>query len=95
MLMKLQQDQLEKLRQWLTNTEDRICQMGAGQQPDNLAAAIQLLQDHQTLQNDLMDQQEYVNSLSNMVVIVDEAASDSKFHSNWTPSSPMVAGFPG
>ena len=78
MLTKLQQDQLEKLRHWLTATEDRISQAGQVQLPESLASAVQLLAHHQALQQDLEAQQEYVNALSNMVVIVDESASDSE-----------------
>ena len=77
-LNRLQQDQLEKLRRWLTETEDRISQLGAGQQPDTLAVAGRMLSDHQSLQQDLRAQEEYVNDLSNMVVIVDESADCSQ-----------------
>ena len=77
MLTKLQQDQLERLRHWLTATEDRISQAGAFQLPDNLSSAVQMLDHHRALQKDLEAQQEYVNALSNMVVIVDESANDS------------------
>jgi len=77
-LTKLQQDQLEKLRHWLTSTEDRISQLATGQQPDNLTAAVRMLEDHQALQRDLEAQQEDVNALSNMVVIVDENADCSQ-----------------
>ena len=78
-LTKLQQDQLERLRQWLTVTEDRISQLAAVLQPENFTAASQMLEDHQSLQRDLEAQQEHVNALSNMVVIVDESVSDSKY----------------
>lgn len=78
-LTKLQQDQLERLRQWLTATEDRISQLAAVLQPENFTAASQMLEDHQSLQRDLEAQQEHVNALSNMVVIVDESVSDSKY----------------
>ncbi|XP_046644687.1 utrophin-like isoform X8 [Daphnia pulicaria] len=76
-LTKLQQDQLERLRQWLTATEDRISQLAAVSQPESLTAAAEMLEDHQSLQRDLEAQQEHVNALSNMVVIVDESASDN------------------
>uniref|UniRef100_A0A0N8BMF8 Dystrophin major muscle n=2 Tax=Daphnia magna TaxID=35525 RepID=A0A0N8BMF8_9CRUS len=76
-LTKLQQEQLERLRQWLTATEDRISQLAAVPQPETLTAADQMLQDHQSLQRDLEAQQEHVNALSNMVVIVDESVSDN------------------
>ena len=77
-LTKLQQEQLERLRQWLTATEDRISQLGAAQQPESAAAAVRMLEDHESLQKDLEAKQEYVNALSDIVVIVDESAGDSK-----------------
>lgn len=77
-LTKLQQQQLESLRNWLTETEDRISQLGAVSQPEKMKAALKMLEDHRSLQRDLDAQQEYVNALSNMVVIVDESAGDSK-----------------
>lgn len=76
----MQQEQLERLRQWLTETEDRISQLGASPQPETLAGAQQMLEQHEALQRDLEAQQEHVNALSNMVVIVDESAGDSKIH---------------
>lgn len=81
-LTKLQQEQLERLRQWLTATEDRISQLAAVSLPETFMAAGQMLEDHQSLQRDLETQQEHVNALSNMVVIVDESASDSKRYYN-------------
>lgn len=74
----MQLDQLERLRVWLTATEDRISQLGATTQPTDLSSAKRMLEDHQSLQRDLESQQEQVNALSNMVVIVDESAGDSK-----------------
>ncbi len=73
-LTKLQQDQLDKLRQWLTDTEDRISQLASHQHPDNLASAVRMLEEHEGLQRDLEAQQEYVNAISSMVVIVDETS---------------------
>ena len=80
-LSGLQLEQLEQLRIWLTATEDRISQLGASPQPTDLAAASRMLEDHHNLQLDLDAQRDHVNALSNMVVIVDESASDSKCHS--------------
>lgn len=74
----MQQQQLEQLRSWLTETEDRISQLGVPSQPENLASALKMLQDHQSLQRDLDEQQAHVSALSNMVVIIDESAADSK-----------------
>lgn len=93
-LTKLQQEQLESLRQWLTATEDRISQLGAVPQPETSTAARQMLEDHEVLQRDLEAQQGHVNALSNMVVIIDESASDSKKNVN-IPSFvlPLIDGF--
>lgn len=79
-LSGLQLEQLERLRVWLTATEDRISQLGAVLQPADLAAAVRMLGDHQSLQQDLEAQRDHVNALSNMVVIVDDSAGDSKCH---------------
>ena len=58
--------------------EDRISQLGAAQQPENAAASVRMLEDHELLQKDLEAKQEYVNAFSDIVVIVDESAGDSK-----------------
>lgn len=52
--------------------------MGAAQQPENAAASVRMLEDHELLQKDLEAKQEYVNAFSDIVVIVDESAGDSK-----------------
>nr|XP_027238839.1 dystrophin-like isoform X4 [Penaeus vannamei] len=74
-LMTLQQTQLESLKKWLTETEDRIANMSqVGPTTDLLREQIAA---HQSLQEDLENEQANINSLSNMVVVVDESSSDS------------------
>ncbi|KAK7085433.1 hypothetical protein SK128_001326, partial [Halocaridina rubra] len=76
-LMILQQRQLESLRRWLTDTEDRIANMS--QVGPTLEALEQQIEAHQALQSDLEKEQTNINSLSNMVVVVDEASSDTVY----------------
>ncbi|XP_075552995.1 dystrophin isoform X4 [Dermacentor variabilis] len=76
-LMKLQQQQQNALRQWLTETEDRISRFGPVG-PD-LETARQQMEQHKQLQDDIEKEQEVVNSLSNMVVVVDESSADNAF----------------
>lgn len=76
-LMKMQQQQQNALRQWLTETEDRISRFGPVG-PD-LETARRQLQQHKQLQDDIEKEQEVVNSLSNMVVVVDESSAENAF----------------
>ncbi|XP_076373889.1 LOW QUALITY PROTEIN: dystrophin-like [Tachypleus tridentatus] len=76
-LMELQQQQLNSLRRWLTEMEDKISRLGPVG-PD-LPAVYRQIEQHQKLQNDTEQQQEMVNSLSNMVVVVDENNADSAY----------------
>ncbi|KAL3212840.1 hypothetical protein MRX96_007875 [Rhipicephalus microplus] len=76
-LMKLQKQQQNALRQWLTETEDRISRFGPVG-PD-LETARQQLEQHKQLQDDIEKEQAVVNSLSNMVVVVDESSSDNAY----------------
>ncbi|XP_064473113.1 dystrophin-like isoform X2 [Ornithodoros turicata] len=74
-LMQLQQEQVNSLRQWLTDAEDRISRLGpAG--PD-LDATQRQLEMHKELQDDIEKEQDVVNSLSNMVVVVDESNTEN------------------
>ncbi|CAN7989457.1 unnamed protein product [Ixodes hexagonus] len=70
-LMKMQQQQQNSLRQWLTETEDRISRFG--QPGPDLETARRQLEQHKKLQDDIEKEQQVVNSLSNMVVVVDES----------------------
>ena len=75
-LMSLQQKQLDRLREWLTTAEVKICDLsniGA-----TLAAVKEQIKQHKLLQKEVEQQQEVVNSVSNMVVINDDN-SDNDF----------------
>ncbi|XP_069180920.1 LOW QUALITY PROTEIN: dystrophin [Procambarus clarkii] len=76
-LMSLQQKQLESLKKWLTDTEDRIANMS--QVGPTTEILRQQISAHQSLQQDLENEQSNINSLSNMVVVVDESSSDSAY----------------
>lgn len=69
-LADFQTQQIEKLREFLTNIEDRISHMSAI--GPTLVEVQQQLQEAHGLKNDLSNQQELVDSLSNMVVIVND-----------------------
>ncbi|CAL4098879.1 unnamed protein product, partial [Meganyctiphanes norvegica] len=76
-LMSLQEKQLESLKKWLTETEDRIAHMN---QLGPTAADLQeQIAAHQALQKDLEAEQGNINSLSNMVVVVDESNGESAY----------------
>ncbi|XP_027977251.1 utrophin isoform X6 [Eumetopias jubatus] len=76
-LMELQKRQLEQLSTWLTLTEERIQKMETRPLDDDLKSLQKLLEDHKCLQNDLEAEQVKVNSLTHMVVIVDENSGES------------------
>ncbi|XP_045119299.1 utrophin-like isoform X3 [Portunus trituberculatus] len=78
-LMALQETQLDALKRWLTLTEERIANMS--QVGPSTSALRQQVAAHQELQHDLEAEQSNINSLSNMVVVVDEANSDSAYSS--------------
>ncbi|XP_006891741.1 PREDICTED: utrophin [Elephantulus edwardii] len=76
-LMELQKQQLQQLSVWLTVTEERIQKMEAYPVDEDLQSIQKLLEDHKSLQNDLETEQVKVNSLTHMVVIVDENSGES------------------
>uniref|UniRef100_A0A8D0UJZ8 Utrophin n=1 Tax=Sus scrofa TaxID=9823 RepID=A0A8D0UJZ8_PIG len=76
-LMELQKRQLQQLSAWLTLTEERIQKMETCPLDDDLKSLQKLLEDHKSLQNDLEAEQVKVNSLTHMVVIVDENSGES------------------
>ncbi|CAN0498960.1 unnamed protein product [Rangifer tarandus platyrhynchus] len=76
-LMELQRKQLQQLSAWLTLTEERIQKMETCPLDDDLKSLQKLLEDHKSLQNDLEAEQVKVNSLTHMVVIVDENSGES------------------
>lgn len=76
-LMELQKKQLQQLSGWLALTEERIQKMESLPLGDDLPSLQKLLQEHKSLQNDLEAEQVKVNSLTHMVVIVDENSGES------------------
>ncbi|KAB1275613.1 Utrophin [Camelus dromedarius] len=76
-LMELQKQQLQQLSAWLTLTEERIQKMETCPLDDDVKSLQKLLEDHKSLQNDLEAEQVKVNSLTHMVVIVDENSGES------------------
>uniref|UniRef100_A0A8C4LU85 Calponin-homology (CH) domain-containing protein n=1 Tax=Equus asinus asinus TaxID=83772 RepID=A0A8C4LU85_EQUAS len=76
-LMELQKQQLQQLSAWLTLTEERIQKMETRPLDDDLQSLQKLLDDHKSLQNDLEAEQVKVNSLTHMVVIVDENSGET------------------
>uniref|UniRef100_A0A4W3HNV5 Utrophin n=1 Tax=Callorhinchus milii TaxID=7868 RepID=A0A4W3HNV5_CALMI len=76
-LMELQQQQLQQLSDWLTLTEKRIQKMEVQSLGDDLESFRQQIDEHKTLQSDLESEQVKVNSLTHMVVVVDENSGES------------------
>lgn len=76
-LMELQKKQLLQLSGWLTLTEERIQKMESLPLGDDLPSLQKLLEEHKSLQSDLEAEQVKVNSLTHMVVIVDENSGES------------------
>ncbi|KAG7267002.1 hypothetical protein CRUP_000727 [Coryphaenoides rupestris] len=76
-LMDLQQQQLQQLSDWLTQTEDRIKQMESAVAAGDLDGYKGQIEQHKELQNDLEVEQVKVNSLTHMVVVVDENSGES------------------
>uniref|UniRef100_A0A3B3SVI9 Calponin-homology (CH) domain-containing protein n=1 Tax=Paramormyrops kingsleyae TaxID=1676925 RepID=A0A3B3SVI9_9TELE len=76
-LMELQHLQLQQLADWLTQTEARIRRMEAQPTAGDLEGYRVQLEEHKVLQNDLETEQVKVNSLTHMVVVVDENSSDN------------------
>ena len=73
--MTLQQQQLDELADWLTNMESKIAVQGM--MGSDLAAIRQQVEDHKDLQGELEKQQRKVDSLQNMVVVVDDNNTES------------------
>lgn len=69
--MGIQQKQLDELRLWLTQTEDRISRLSQSAKMDVDSLRSQL-EEHSALRADLRKQQLSVDSLSNLVVVIDE-----------------------
>ncbi|XP_006024299.1 utrophin isoform X2 [Alligator sinensis] len=76
-LMELQKKQLQQLADWLTVTEERIQKMESEPSAEVLELLQKQMEEHKELQNDLEAEQVKVNSLTHMVVIVDENSGES------------------
>lgn len=76
-LMELQKNQLEQLSDWLTLTEERIQKMEMQSIAEDLESFKKQIEEHKRLQSDLEMEQVKVNSLTHMVVIVDETSGES------------------
>ncbi|KAI5699289.1 hypothetical protein M8J75_000566 [Diaphorina citri] len=77
-LMSTQQSQLEQFRTWLTATEDRISRLSQTTGPD-LKSLKKQIDDHRILAKDFQEQQTVIDSLSNLVVVVDETTNDTAY----------------
>ncbi|XP_010793994.1 dystrophin-like [Notothenia coriiceps] len=76
-LMGLQHQQLQQLTDWLDVTEARIKRMGTQPMGPDLEDVKHQVEEHKLLQEDLELEQVRVNSLTHMVVVVDETSGDS------------------
>uniref|UniRef100_A0A3Q1G403 Calponin-homology (CH) domain-containing protein n=1 Tax=Acanthochromis polyacanthus TaxID=80966 RepID=A0A3Q1G403_9TELE len=76
-LMDLQQQQLQQLSDWLTQTEERIRRIEIEPAAKDLEIYKERIEQHKELQNDLEAEQVKVNSLTHMVVVVDENSGES------------------
>ncbi|XP_077443822.1 utrophin isoform X2 [Stigmatopora argus] len=76
-LMELQQQQLQQLSDWLSRTEDRIRKIETELTAKDFDDYQERIEQHKDLQNDLEREQVKVNSLTHMVVVVDENCGES------------------
>ncbi|XP_072437733.1 utrophin-like isoform X5 [Chiloscyllium punctatum] len=76
-LMELQQQQLCQLSDWLTQTEARIQKLEAHSAVNEFESFKRQIDEHKLLQSDLETEQVKVNSLTHMVVVVDENSGES------------------
>ncbi|KAM6151297.1 dystrophin isoform 1-T1 [Rhynchocyon petersi] len=75
-LMDLQNQQLRDLNDWLTKTEERTRKMEEEPLGPDLEDLKRQVQQHKVLQEDLEQEQVRVNSLTHMVVVVDETSGE-------------------
>ncbi|XP_042314823.1 dystrophin isoform X12 [Sceloporus undulatus] len=75
-LMDLQNQQLRQLSDWLTKTEERTERIESEPLGPDLEDLKRQVEEHKALQEDLEQEQVKVNSLTHMVVVVDEASGD-------------------
>uniref|UniRef100_A0A3Q3G100 Calponin-homology (CH) domain-containing protein n=1 Tax=Labrus bergylta TaxID=56723 RepID=A0A3Q3G100_9LABR len=76
-LMDLQQQQLQQLSDWLSLTEERIRKIETEPSAHDVELYKEQIEQHKELQNDLEAEQVKVNSLTHMVVVVDENSGES------------------
>ncbi|KAM3851338.1 utrophin isoform 2-T2 [Vipera latastei] len=76
-LMELQKNQLQQLSDWLTLTEERIRKMESQRLVEDLETFQHQMDEHKELQKEIEAEQVKVNSLTHMVVIVDENSGES------------------
>ncbi|XP_019713008.1 dystrophin-like [Hippocampus comes] len=96
-LMDLQHKQLQQLTDWLDATEARVNKMEAQPLGPDLENVKRQVEEHKLLQEDLEQEQVRVNSLTHMVVVVDEtsgdsatAALESKLQASWSSTSSLL-----
>ncbi|XP_074850648.1 dystrophin isoform X3 [Carettochelys insculpta] len=75
-LMDLQNQQLAQLSDWLTKTEERTKKIESQPLGPDLEDLKHQVEEHKALQDDLEQEQVSVNSLTHMVVVVDESGGD-------------------
>ncbi|XP_045850502.1 dystrophin isoform X9 [Meles meles] len=75
-LMDLQNQQLKELNDWLIKTEERTKKMEKEPFGPDIEDLKRQVQQHKVLQEDLEQEQVRVNSLTHMVVVVDESNGD-------------------
>ncbi|XP_063161281.1 dystrophin isoform X1 [Candoia aspera] len=75
-LMDLQNQQLIQLSDWLAKTEKRTAKMESEPLGPDLEGLKRQVEEHKALQEDLEQEQVKVNSLTHMVVVVDEPSGD-------------------
>ncbi|XP_053338740.1 utrophin-like isoform X2 [Clarias gariepinus] len=76
-LMDLQHQQLQQLSDWLKETEGRIRKMETEPMAADMQGYLTRIEQHRALQGDLEAEQVKVNSLTHMVVVVDENSGES------------------
>ncbi|XP_021263836.1 dystrophin isoform X10 [Numida meleagris] len=75
-LMELQNQQLAQLADWLTKTEERTKKIDSEPLGPDLEDLKRQVEEHKAFQDDLEQEQVKVNSLTHMVVVVDENSGD-------------------
>uniref|UniRef100_A0A669QI21 Dystrophin n=1 Tax=Phasianus colchicus TaxID=9054 RepID=A0A669QI21_PHACC len=75
-LMDLQNQQLAQLADWLTKTEEKTKKIDSEPLGPDLEDLKRQVEEHKAFQDDLEQEQVKVNSLTHMVVVVDENSGD-------------------